>query len=143
MIGKLFIISNLFILITFAVVAQEKKSELLDEGFGVSSKPLNCESSLLRLEKIRSLIQTGTSEKSILILIARLGNKERNRKINRLRLENVRRGLTNTLGIVKPIVIAEGERVNGFGRVEVYLDGKFIGALLAQKNKIVIKCDIG
>jgi hypothetical protein len=42
---------------------------------------------------------------------------------------------------MNPIVIAEGERVNGFGRVEVYLGGKFIGALVARRNSHILKCE--
>jgi hypothetical protein len=32
-------------------------------------------------------------------------------------------------------VIAEGESVNGFGRIEVYWNGKIVGALFAEPNR--------
>lgn len=140
---KLFFATALLLLLAFAVAAQEQKLEPVKEGFGVSERPLNCETTLVLMENIRRLIQAGTDKRSVLILIARRGNGEKSQTLNRRRLANVRRGLEYTLGIVKPIVVAEGERVNGFGRVEVYLDGKFIGVLLARRNSAIIKCDMG
>lgn len=121
--------------------AQKQTLKPIEGGIGVAERPLNCEMTLQLMEDVRDLIKAEADEKSILILIARLGNGERSRTLNRRRLYNVREGFQVTLGIVKPIVIAEGERVNGYGRVEVYIGGKFIGALLARKNSHVIKCE--
>jgi hypothetical protein len=139
---RLLFTASLLLSLNFAVFAQEQKLEPVEEGFGVSERPLNCEMTFQRMEIVRRLIQTGSDEKSVLILIARRGDGEKSRTLSRRRLANVLEGLQVTLGIVKPIVVAEGEPIKDFGRVEVYLDGKFIGALLARKNSAIIKCDM-
>ncbi|HEX8266039.1 MAG TPA: hypothetical protein VF596_11575 [Pyrinomonadaceae bacterium] len=142
MVKNIFFTSAFLLLLTFGVIAQEQKLEPVEEGFGVSERPLNCETTFQRMEIVRRLIQTGTNEKSVLILIARRGSEEKSRTLNRRRLANVRKGLQVTLGIVKPIVVAEGKQASGFGRVEVFFDGKLIGAFLARKNSAIIKCDM-
>lgn len=135
-----FFISVLFLLAS-NLFAQKTSDEFGEVGFGVSKDPLNCETAFTKLQKVKNMIEEESNNNGVLILIARLGNKEKNRKLNRLRLLNVKEGLQITLGIEKKIVIAEGENVDGFGRVEFYLAGKFIGALLAVKNRHKIKCD--
>ena len=102
----------------FTAAAQQQALVSIEGGIGVAEKPLNCEMTFQLMEDVRNLIRAEADENSVLILIARLGNGENSRNLNRRRLYNVREGLQVTLGIVKPIVIAEGERINGFGRVE-------------------------
>ena len=121
--------------------AQDQTLKPIAGGIGIADKPLNCEMTLQLMEDVRDLIGAESGERGVLILIARLSSGEKSRTLNRRRLLNVREGLQGTLGIIEPIVIAEGERVNGFGRVEVYSGGKFAGALLARKNSHVIKCE--
>jgi hypothetical protein len=121
--------------------AHDQKLKPTAGGIGVADKPLNCEMTLQLMEDVRDLIKAQGGENNVMILIARLGSREKSRSLNRRRLLNVREGLRGTLGVVEPIVIAEGERVNGFGRVEVYIGGKFVGALLARRNSHVIKCE--
>lgn len=127
--------------LSFTTAAQTRTLEPIEGGIGVAGKPLNCEMTLQLMEDVRDLIRAQRDEKGVLILIARLGSGENSSTLNRRRLLNVREGLQGTLGIVEPIVIAEGERVAGFGRVEVYIGGKFVGALLARKSSHVIKCE--
>lgn len=127
--------------VAFSVNAQERTLKPIQGGIGVSETPLNCEMTLQLMEHVRDLIKSEVDEKSVLILIARLGDGEKRLDLNRRRLMNVREGLKMTLGVVKPIVIAEGERTNGFGRVEVYSGGRFVGALVARKSSHVIKCE--
>jgi len=137
---KIIFTAAILLLLTFTAAAQ-KQTIGPEGGIGVSEKPLNCEMTFQLMEDVRNLIKAEADEKSVLILIARLGSGEKSRTLNRRRLYNVREGLQGTLAIERPIIIAEGERINGFGRVEVYLGGKFIGALVARKNSRVIKCE--
>ncbi len=127
--------------VPFPVAAQDQTLKPIAGGIGVADKPLNCEMTLLLMEDVRDLIRAQGGENNVLILIARLGSGEKSRSLNRRRLLNVREGLQGTLGTVEPIIITEGDRVNGFGRVEVYSGGKFVGALLARRNSHVIKCE--
>jgi hypothetical protein len=129
------------LLLALTAAAQKQTLVPIEGDIGVLEKPLNCEMTFQLMEDVRNLIQAKADDKGVVILIARLGKGENSRTLNRRRLYNVREGFQVTLRIMKPIVIAEGERVNGFGRVEVYLGGKFFGALVAQRNSHAIKCE--
>lgn len=129
------------LLLSASAAAQKQTLEPVAGGIGVAAEPLNCETTFQLMEDVRKLVNAEADEQAVLILIARLGSGERSRTLNRRRLDNVRKGLQVTLSITKPIVTAEGERAHGFGRVEVYLAGKFVGALLARRNSHVIKCE--
>lgn len=76
---------------------------------------------------------------SLIILVARLGTGEKGRSLNRRRLHNARSFLTERLGDYSlpsgKLVASEGERVNGYGRVEIYVLGKFYYALKIRRNR--------
>lgn len=78
--------------------------------------------------------------KKPIILIARLGDGEYKRDLNYVRLDRAFWGLT--FGAEVPTVIkAEGERVKGAGRVEVYVDGILRLVILTERNKyICVSC---
>lgn len=141
---KLYFLCLFSILVVFGNFgfAQKVQDKIENQGFGVSDTPLNCEMNLQKLEKARELVRNQQNKKGVLILIARLGDKERDTSLNELRLKNVRHGLEFELGVVNEIIETEGKRKNGFGRVEFYLEGRLIGALLAKRNHHVIKCDL-
>jgi hypothetical protein len=71
-----------------------------------------------------------------LILIARLGNGENSRSLNQHRLHSARAYLTDYLAArsLGSIVTAEGERVNGYGRIEIYVKGRLYSALAVKPN---------
>ena len=81
-------------------------------------KPINCEDFQAQLDI--AIIEWQKVKDSRLILIARLGNGETNRKLNRQRLFYVEDYLKK-----KDVeyVFAEGDRVKGLGRMEVYVAG--------------------
>jgi hypothetical protein len=71
----------------------------------------------------------------IIILVARLGNGEVSRKFNRERLQHINYYLNVTRGIPKNrLVLADGERVRGLGRVEIYAEGKLMLVLTVKRN---------
>lgn len=72
-----------------------------------------------------------------IIAIARLGDGERSRALNRRRLHNVREFLTNFGWQRNPntVITAEGERIKGYGRVELYVRGIPLIALAAKRNQ--------
>jgi hypothetical protein len=106
-------------------------------------RPLKCEMNLQHLEDLRNMLANQPNRAGLLIIVARLGNGEKQRDLNRRRLGNVHDGLTMNLGINdRQIVVAEGERVRGYGRVEFYLAGDLVGALPVRRNSHVIKCDL-
>ena len=136
----LFLIATLFS--ASLLVAQGRSSQSVEKGWGVPDKPLNCEMNFQNLEHVRTLIRGQVNQKSVLILIARLGNGERQQALNHRRLYNVRLKLTGELNVPEEkIIIAQGERLEGFGRVEFYLGGELVGALLAnQQSDICVGC---
>jgi hypothetical protein len=96
------------------------------------------------LDSARNEASWGAGKGGVVIAIARLGAGESSRALSRRRLENVRVYLREQGVSEQRIVVANGERVNGYGRVEVYVAGKLEGTLLASRNKdlCVDCCDI-
>jgi hypothetical protein len=84
-------------------------------------KPINCEDFQAHLDHAIIDWQELKLKETRMILIARLGSGERDRKLNRTRLEYVEDYLKKH---DVEYVFAEGERVQGFGRFEVYVAGK-------------------
>ncbi len=72
-----------------------------------------------------------------IIAIARLGEGERSGELNRRRLHNVRIFLTDFGWHRDPatVITAEGERVKGYGRVELYVRGIPFVALAVKRNQ--------
>lgn len=106
---------SLMILLLFLsaldLVAQEQNNkQLFENGWGIPEVPLNCETNFVRLEQTRSLIRNQTNKNGVLILIARLGDGEKRRELNRRRLDNILKGLSTTLGVVEKIIVAEGNQ---------------------------------
>ena len=130
-------------LLLFAIPAPTQSGDIIVKyKWKLPDRPLNCEMNLQHLEDLRHMLANQPNRDGLLIIVARLGNGEKQRDLNRRRLHNVRDGLTTNLGINdRQIVVAEGERVRGYGRVEFYLAGDLVGALPVRRNSHVIKCD--
>lgn len=108
-------------------------------GWGVPSRPLNCEMNLQNLEFARDAARRETE--GFLIIVARLGDGERRRTLNSRRLHNVRLQLTRLGVSAGRVIVAEGERVKGWGRVELYVRGEMIGALpVKQGGDLCVGC---
>ena len=71
-----------------------------------------------------------------IIIIARRGEGESSRAIVRRRLSGLRDYL-ETIGQIQPkrVITAEGERVRGLGRVEIYVGGKLHTVFSLKRNK--------
>lgn len=98
------------------------------------SRPDNCEGNSARLDVVRN--KSGTSDvNKITIAIARLGSGEQSRELNRRRLYTVRMYLT-AMGLPsQKLITAEGERVQGYGRIEVYIGGELVEVLSVERCK--------
>jgi hypothetical protein len=104
--------------------------------------PVTSEFNILRLEDVARITATEAAEGRKTILIARLGNGESSRELNRRRLSNVQIFLSRykTIG-AENIVVAEAEKVRGYGRVEIYVGGKLLETLTILKNEdLVVDC---
>ena len=112
-------------------------------AFAQKSVSNYCEEHSAFLDVISQKALVGEGKDGVVIAIARLGSGESSKELSRRRLENVRVYLLNRLPEGK-LIIATGERVNELGRVEMYLGGKLVETLLANRNKdlCVACCDI-
>ena len=82
------------------------------------------------------VIAQNTPPDSLIIVIARLGERESRPSLNGRRLHNVRTFWTEFRNKRKPetIILAEGERVKGYGRLEIYVGGHLTTVLKLKHN---------
>jgi len=105
--------------------------------FAFSKEPTNCETNAVKFDSYVKQFRTlANGSNSVLIAIARLGSAERSVALNRSRLYIVRATLIEDLGLrEQDVVTAEGPQVKGYGRVDIYLDGKLVDTLLVNRGK--------
>src|SRR5215204_657897 len=123
--------SLLFILLLFCALSVHSQSEGAFPTMQMSdfekTQPYFCWYNNTVLSQFREWIPL---EKN-LIVIARLGESDVKANLNKRRLHNIRAFLRRE---EPSLILAEGERVEGFGRVEFYLDGRLIEILKAFPN---------
>ncbi|HEY0728737.1 MAG TPA: hypothetical protein VGD38_11745 [Pyrinomonadaceae bacterium] len=95
-------------------------------------KPTNCENHIKMLEGANDV----AGKDGLIILIARPGTGDTKPEISGRRLYSARAYLTDYLRVRSPetIVIGEGDRVEGYGRLEIYVAGKLYQALAIRAN---------
>lgn len=127
---RILYVCALFILLSGVVKSQnEQTTEDL-----IARPPGNCEGNSLRLDILRSKIAESRilNVDLIVIAIAHLGRGESNLQTNKRRLYTI----TKYLNLPKNIIVpASGERVEGFGRVNIYLYGTLIESFAAEKRR--------
>lgn len=108
----------------------------------VQLSPGNCEDNSAFLDNVRNEVLWGSGKGGVVIAIARLGKGERAKELNRRRLFSVQAYLTKRGGLpAEKIVTAEGEAIQGYGRVELYVGGKLLNVLLADRGKLLcVEC---
>ncbi len=113
---------------------QERKSPI---PLAFSKIPSNCEVNRARLEGyVKYFRELPGGDEDVIIVVARLGDGESLSELNRIRLEVVRATLIKELGLREQNVItAYGTKVGGYGRVDIYIGGKFVDSLLANREK--------
>lgn len=123
-------------LATCFIHAQEQTDQKATRPGEVETEPTNCERHILTLEGAHH----AAGKDGLIILIARLGSGENRRNLNRRRLHNARVYLTEYLNLRAPetIVTAEGERVKGYARVEIYVGGRLHYAIALKRNADLI-----
>jgi len=115
-----------------SVDAQQKAGLGMVQPSRIEATPSNCEENI----SILGAATQAVDKDGLLIVIARLGNGEQNRELNRRRLYNVRTYLSEYVHARAPetIITAEGEHVNGHGRIELYVVGKLFHVLTIPRN---------
>ncbi len=107
--------------LSVSAVAQEPTGpRIVGQKLGVDGR--YCETAKADWDLIA---QVANERNSNVIIISHLGTGERSRRINRLRLSQIRNHLLLVRAYApERVIIAEGDRVRGLGVVEVYLNGK-------------------
>jgi len=123
----------------FVVEAQQKPNSDA-QIVPVQDLPGGCEFN----NSVLTVLAQSTAADELVIVIARLGDSESRKNLNYRRLHNVKTFLTEFLTDVsvrrrqETIVLAEGQRVKGFGRVELYIKGRLYEVLKARHNADLI-----
>jgi hypothetical protein len=125
---------NLLIIafISASAVAQEwKEPRVIGDNVGVDGS--HCEDAKAEWDLIAAIANERNSN---VIIIGHLGSGERSRRINRLRLSQIRSYLflVRAYGPER-VIVAEGERVRGLGLVEVYINGNPFIIYRMRRNK--------
>jgi hypothetical protein len=109
-------------------------------GPSSQATPGNCEVNAAKLDSVRQEALTKDRD-GFVIVIARLGNQESSRRHNRTRLSAVE-GYLSKHGLGKErILLAEGEEVSGYGKVELYVGGRLVETLYANRNRgLCVEC---
>jgi hypothetical protein len=112
-----------------------------DRAGVVELKSAGCEIDEANFNIVRVDALERLGENGFLIAVARLGIGDRRRNLNRSRLSATREWLRNAAFPVDRLVLAEGERVSGNGRVEFYIGGKLTHVILPKPNVgLCIEC---
>lgn len=143
MLVKQVFLGYVILFFTLTCLGQKKTEQSFNERYwGIPKTPLNCEMNDAYLSQVKEIIREQHLSRKFLILIARLGIGESRRSLNERRLHNVSFKLSNDYAISKEkIILTQGTPIKGLGRVEIYLNGEMVGALLVSKNRdICVSC---
>jgi hypothetical protein len=97
----------------------------------------SCEENEARLDQLLVLFGKERDPENVLIIIAHLGSGENSLEINQLRLHNAKEYLLGKSfsSNGSRIIITQGEKIIGLGRIEFYFGGKKVESLLIKKNR--------
>jgi len=99
-------------------------------------EPAGCETDMAYLDDASAKV--AKLGDGLVIVVARLGDGESSRSLNRRRLAKVRQYLSEEKGLKERVIVAEGEHVKGYGRIEVYIEGKLLYVLPIRRNKPIL-----
>lgn len=133
------IISTLFLLLAgLFIAAQERRTnDPAKAKSKIDTEPRfgNCETNSFVLDHVRDEALKEEDRDRVLIAIARLGEGETTRELNKRRLYTVEsylkvRGLRSQM-----LITAQGAQSRGNGRIEFYIAGKLFDTLIAEPCK--------
>ena len=111
------------------------------EGNVIVMRSVNCEMDEASFNVVRLAAEEDLGTDELLIVVARLGDGEKLKSLNRERLGNTKEWMTNNNFLQGRMLFTEGERVHGSGRVEFYIGGKLTHTILPRKNaRLCTRC---
>lgn len=122
----------LFICCLFAFQTYISAQNKLGNPFIAPSSDSGENSSLI----IDLIIADARKNNERIFVIVRAGEKETNRRINAVRLNNTRQHLSLKNIELKNVVFAEAENTKGEGRIEFYLGSELKLVLLSKRYKM-------
>lgn len=124
-------VSSVLLVYGNTAFAQDETKSTSPRLYEIETRPTNCEFHIATLDAAHNKAGKDT----MVIVIARLGDREQRRDLNRRRLHNVRAYLRDFAERdSKTIITGEGDRVKGYGRVELYVEGKLFYTLMIKPN---------
>jgi len=133
------VLINVTLLVALASTPAAQQSSTVSS---TTERPGNCNSNSAQLDRVRNEALPGIEKGAVIIVIGRLGKGETSTELNRRRLYSVQAYLSKRAGLPeRAIIVGEGARGNGYGRVELYVGGKLLNVLLAKHNRLLcVEC---
>lgn len=112
--------------------AQSAKPIISEGSNGEGIDGSNCDNT----KALFDLIAQNAGAEETIIVIGKLGRGELSREIVRRRMRNLQDYIYFTRGVAKErVVMAEGDRINGLGQVDVYIKGKLVVIFRLKRNR--------
>ena len=116
-------------------------SEIRALPYCFPTTPVNCETALFYLDDLASKVQKNKFES--VIVIGRIGKREKSARYNQTRLNSVKAYLSRRLPKDVKFVMATGEKAEGNAQLEFYVDGKLFNVLSFARNDVASCAGLG
>lgn len=103
----------------------------------------NCEKHIAAYDNIKMFAENPPYPEPIIVIIARLGDRESSPKLNQQRLAIAKKSLVFPIDYpAEKIVTAQGDKIKGKGQVEFYVNGRFLIAFkVGRKKNLKGRCE--
>lgn len=138
---QVFTFALLFVVCTGINISAQEQGIKLEDIASYDKRLINCEQYSADIHIMTSDFSELIGKSDFLVLVARLGKGETNRRFNQRRLHNIRERIIARGIDPKKFIVAEGKKVSGLGRVEVYAGGKLIEVFPVPRNRdVCVEC---
>ena len=136
-----FILTLIFAFCVVSNAFAQEQDIKLEDITNYDKRLINCEQYSADIHIMTSEFSELIGKSDFIVLVARLGKGETNRRFNQRRLHNIRERIIARGVDPKKFIVAEGEKVSGLGRVEVYAGGKLIEVFPVPRNRdVCVEC---
>jgi hypothetical protein len=126
------------ILALLSIGVSVKAQSKIEGPYIVLGNASTCEENAVSIDNLANALRSSDAR---LFIVARLGKGESSRELNRRRLYNVRTYFKGWQIDARRFVFAEGDRVEGEGRIEFYIGSTFMQVSLVKRGRdICVDC---